>query len=290
MKKAAIDIGSNSVRYAQGVVLDGELTSFEEAIEMTRLAEGFDMGKRLIGKPVERTITACREFYDRALAFGAERIILAGTAALRTAINRNDVLAPLAALPQAELRILSEQEEAEVNYLGATAERSVDEIWMVFDIGGASSELAVRREQQLTTTSIPVGALTLSKDLEMRKKLSEALQRVDFSAYKYCDGILGTGGTLTTAAFIIDEITEYEPDRINGRRIPVEVLLSTYRMLQAMSLEERKNVPGLPEGRIDTIVPGLEILFDVMAAVGQNTLTVSTDDGLKGLMLSEELD
>ncbi len=289
MKKAVIDIGSNSVRYAQADIVDGELLNFYEAIEMTRLAEGFDSADRLIGSPVELTLTVCRTFYEKAVAWGAEQVLFAGTAALRKAINSQEILLPLKKLNNAFVTVLSEQQEAELNYLGAIANKDQSKHWLVFDIGGASSELVVKCNDIIETVSIPVGALTLSKDTNVRAALTQHLQTIDFTPFKNCDGILGTGGTLTTTAFIVDEIPIYAPERINGRRIPIEVLLSIYRMLHAMPLTERKHVIGLPKGRIDTIVPGLEILFDVMAAVGQNTLTISTDDGLKGLLLSEDL-
>lgn len=289
MKKAVIDIGSNSVRYAQADVINGELFNFSEAIKSTRLAEGFDSANRLFGKPVELTLAVCHMFYEQAMAWGAEHVLFAGTAALRKAINSQEILSSLKNLNKAFVTVLSEQKEAEVNYFGATVNKDQRMNWLVFDIGGGSSELVVERNNKIATVSIPVGALSLSKNTNVRAALTQHLQKIDFTPFKNCDGILGTGGTLTTAASILDEIPVYAPERINGRQIPIEVLLSIYRMLHATPLNERKKIVGLPEERVDTIVPGLEILFDVMAAVGQNTLTISTDDGLKGLLFLEDI-
>lgn len=130
-----IDIGTNTTRL---LVAEVEGGSLEPLLERRHFAspdsERQALGERL-GALVEAEARQAREL-------GARELVVVGTAALRDGADEGLRRACRSAADE-ELRVLSEREEAELAFLGATAgETSAGEV-AVADVGGGSTQLAV---------------------------------------------------------------------------------------------------------------------------------------------------
>jgi exopolyphosphatase/guanosine-5'-triphosphate,3'-diphosphate pyrophosphatase len=97
--------------------------------------------------------------------------------------------------------------------------------------------------------------------------------------------LIGAGGTITTAAAILQGLTRYEPQRIHGSRLSREAVIALIESLARLPLAERERVPGLEEKRADIIVAGLIILQAIMEFYGAQELTVSDEGILHGAVM-----
>jgi exopolyphosphatase/guanosine-5'-triphosphate,3'-diphosphate pyrophosphatase len=74
---------------------------------------------------------------------GADRVMAIATSAVRDAVNGGAFIAELRERFGLDARLLKEEEEAHLTYLGATSHRPGEEPTLVLDIGGGSTELIV---------------------------------------------------------------------------------------------------------------------------------------------------
>ena len=90
---AVIDVGTNSVKFHVGERLDdGTWRAVADRAEITRMGEGLGSGGTVAPAALERTIEAIAGMADEAKRQGAVAIAAVGTAWLRAATDRDDVL------------------------------------------------------------------------------------------------------------------------------------------------------------------------------------------------------
>ena len=279
---AVIDIGSNTVlllvRDQQGPVL-------EEA-RITRLGQGaFETGQ-LDVEAIRRTREAVRVFASRARAAGARAVVGVGTEALRTAHAGREFLTALCeegVLDRALL--LTGQEEAELS-VETNRRRSEAQLMAVIDVGGGSTELAwTTADGGVEGLSGPLGSVRyteafLSEHPIAAEDLRALRQRVQEQAEVYPTLAEGTevtavAGTATTLAALELALDPYDPARVEGYQLGAASLERWIARLAALSVPERRRLPGLESGRADVIVAGLVILAGVLVRVGAAEFRVS---------------
>jgi exopolyphosphatase/guanosine-5'-triphosphate,3'-diphosphate pyrophosphatase len=96
-------------------------------------------------------------------------------------------------------------------------------------------------------------------------------------------GAIAVAGTATTLAAI--QHGSYDIDAVHGARITREQTRALERRLAAMTLEERRAVPGLQPARAPVIVAGLVVLGRVLDRFGLAEATVSERDIMHGSAL-----
>ena len=157
---AVIDLGSNSARIAV-LRLDasGQLDIIADARTSLQLARHLDSRGRLEASAVTQAIAAVRDFRAVAAAAGAERTVAVATAAIRTATNRDSVLAKLEADTGLTIKVIDGEEEARFAFLGAVHGLPIDTGFLI-DVGGGSFELAYfERRRALRWWTFELGAL-----------------------------------------------------------------------------------------------------------------------------------
>lgn len=283
MKKAIIDIGSNSCRLAIAEFKNSDIINYTEELIYTRLADGFDCNGFLSRSAVDRTLLACKKYIAKLEKEDVTVIFMIGTAALRRAKNRKEVISYLSDQLYHEIKILSEEEEASYGFFGVIDQLEDDVDPIVLDIGGGSTEISWLEKGNHQYISLPYGALTLANDAELFKSFLKQIHSIDHE-FNMNTTLIGTGGTITTLSFIASKLSSYNPDAINGKILPVELIMDMQREIFQTPLDERKNIKGLPVSRMDTILPGIQILLEIMAFLGKNYIRVSVYDGLRGYL------
>jgi exopolyphosphatase / guanosine-5'-triphosphate,3'-diphosphate pyrophosphatase len=134
---ACVDIGTNTTRVLVAEVKDGRLTEVLQQRAFTRigLQPEIPVGKiDEVSRVVADQVALAREA-------GAEGIRVVATAAIRTAVNREEFLAGMSV----EVEVLDGAEEARMAFLGATRTLGSDLPGnvAVVDVGGGSTEIAV---------------------------------------------------------------------------------------------------------------------------------------------------
>jgi exopolyphosphatase / guanosine-5'-triphosphate,3'-diphosphate pyrophosphatase len=147
MRKASIDIGTNSVLLLVAE-MDGEnLHILRELQEVPRLGKGVDKNRNLHPDSQQRVIAVLKNYQnyldDHYPETTAETIVTA-TSAARDAANRDQFLRLVKKETGWDVRLLSGREEAEITYRGALSVLNGREKTknVILDIGGGSTEIA----------------------------------------------------------------------------------------------------------------------------------------------------
>jgi len=295
---AAIDCGTNSVRLL--VSQDGR-TTLERLMRITRLGEGVAATGVLDPAAIDRTLAVLTEYREVIDRFGVERVRMTATSAARDAANRADFFGPAATVVGAEPELLSGEEEGRLSFLGATADLDPAEgPFLVFDIGGGSTEFSFGTREAQATVSTDMGCVRMTEawlhhDPPSAVELSQCLSIVEL----HLDDVqriipdageartfVGLAGTVSAAASVEIGLATYDRDRIHHFRLTRDAAEDVFRTLATETLAERIDNPGLEPERADVIVGGMCVLVATMRRFAIAELLVSEADILDGLAMS----
>jgi exopolyphosphatase/guanosine-5'-triphosphate,3'-diphosphate pyrophosphatase len=285
MRRAVVDIGTNTVKLLVADV--DQLGGVRELLSKdapTRLGEGLvstsrsdASGQQLTTVAMARTIDAIDSFAAEARALGADHIAAVTTSAVRDAVNRDEFVNAVQARTGLAVRVVTGDEEARLIFRGVCS----DPAWagaalLVMDVGGGSAEVIQGTAGKVERhASWPLGAVRLKEQFgeghwdNMRQFVRERLT-VALAGYE-ADGrrMIATGGGINICAKI-------RSGKADGTVIPRDWLRESLARLEAMPLDQRKAVPGLPPDRADIIIPGGEVFVAAMDILGVSEMTVST--------------
>lgn len=276
MRRAVIDIGTNTVKLLVADVRQGQVVTVLFKDRTTRLGERVDERSQLLPAAIARTIQAVNEFRAEAKSLGATDIIALTTSASRDAANRDEFLDGVRQTCGLEVELISGEREAELIFRGVSSDPEWSgEPILVVDVGGGSAEFIQGRAGRMELFhSLPLGALRLTEKFgegrfgelcdHLRSTLGPALARYEAMGRR----VICTGGTITTIARMLHRAVDHAT-------ISHESLGSLLHRLEAMSVAERKKVDGLPPERADIIVAGGAVFLVVMAVLDADELTVS---------------
>ena len=286
MKKfAVIDIGSNSVRLM--FVADGKV--LYKSLNTTRLGEGLAATSRLSEAAIERSASAVAAFFEQAKAEGAEYVCAFATAAVRSAQNGQAFIDRVRLLCGLNVEVISGEEEAEIGILGALGVKD----GAVVDVGGASTEIVVKRDGTLVyKKSVDIGVVRIKDRCGREQSQIEKLGRETVKEYgniPKIEEIYGIGGTATTIAAQVLGLTEYDSAKVTGSVITVDEMRKQADRLSKMSVEEIAKLPCMPKGRADVLSGGAVWLAVLMEELGIPKMIVSDRDNLEGYAIKRGL-
>ncbi len=163
MRRACIDIGSNTTRLLVADVAGGRLVEVAQERVFTLLGRVVAEGEPLPDALVAEVAATVAQQARRARAHGAGEVQVLGTAAVRRAGNAAELVAAVRVVAGEEVEILSPARESCLAFLGATAALGPEappEAVGVVDVGGGSTDLAVGRcgGDPVWTASPPLGS------------------------------------------------------------------------------------------------------------------------------------
>ena len=284
MKKAIIDIGSNSVR----LMLWADGTTLYKKISTTRLGEGIAHTATLKEEAIARTAEAVRLFFEEGLSAGAEVHAFA-TAAVRSAKNGADFCARVKSLTGIDIDIVSGNREADLALIGALGKDD----GAIIDIGGASTEVCLRTHGIKTfSKSLDIGAVRL---LDLCGGNPETIIKVVEKAVAPLKGVRPTGkvvavgGTATTLASLKLKLKEYSAAAVQDLPLTLSEVRKTAETLSKMTTEERSQLPGMDPHRADVIAGAAYLLAAVMEELNVQKIEVSDRDNLEGYLYGSVL-
>ena len=285
MMKAAVDIGSNSIRLLIGDVENGTVRAVEQHLRTTRLGKTAK-GGNLNQDAVARTLVALAEFKEILCKYGLQDSpVVAATSAVREAADKDSFARLIDEKLGWQLRILSGQEEAAFSYAGATSVVAVPAA--VIDVGGGSTELIFAKDSEIVGKSVPVGAVRLHLAEVGATELPCMLKPLaDLYAQRQGSLIfVGVGGTITSLAAMKLGLKEYCREKINGTVITAAELLAYYKELKAMTHEEILAKYPLLQNREDIICHGVAVYLALADLLPMKEIVVSDAGILDGLLL-----
>ena len=299
MKKAVIEIGTNTTRMLIAEIINEEIKVIEKDLITTRLGEGVDNSKHLKEEAMQRVLKALKEFKAEIEKHNLKAIKLVGTSALRDVKNSKDFIEKVYSQLGYDLEIISGEKEAELIYKGVTQNLDFND-YIIIDIGGGSTEFIwkKRNEDEINMESIDIGAVRLTERFMVNRENSLGRNIVDdMSTYVHellneeidilpgINNLIGVGGTITTMASIMLKTEEYNPESIHNYVLKYSDINKVMNILRKLTLKRRKKVKGLNPDRADIIVPGIIILLETMKNLRNLNLRVSDYDILNGLIV-----
>jgi len=295
---AAVDMGTNSIRLLVAVPADGDVVEIARDMVITRLGQGVDRTGRLAPQALRRTMDVLERYSRRARALGAERIRVGATSAVRDSADRRLMEAEVARITGGPPEILLGEREAELSFLGATQGLDAPPPFLVFDIGGGSTELALGTEGVEAAASVDVGSVRITErvgpadppgphDLEAMRRLADAALAEASEAISpgRAATVVGVAGTTTTVQAIALGLDRYDPEAIHGTILSRQAVAEVLERLSAMTTAERRALPVMAPGREDVIVAGTVILAGILDRWGAGSCLVSERDILEGLAI-----
>jgi exopolyphosphatase/guanosine-5'-triphosphate,3'-diphosphate pyrophosphatase len=299
MRVASIDIGTNSTRLLVADIdggAEGTLRTVERHTRITRLGQGVDANRSLHPDAIARTVTVLRDYHARIEALGVERIRATATSASRDATNREDFFRATVDAIGVRPELISGEEEAALTFSGATAGLDEPAPYLVFDVGGGSTEIVVGNEKPEGLLSIDIGCVRLTElflhgDPPSAEELSQAVSVVrdhladvsrELPAAATAKTLVGTAGTVWTMAAIELGVDASESARIDRFHLTRAAAEDVFRTLATEPVEQRRHNPGLDPGRVDVIVGGAVIVVSVLRHFQFDELLVSEADILDG--------
>ena len=298
---AVIDTGTNSVKFHVAELDTGGHGRWRTVVDraaVTRLGEGLEATGEIGAEPLERTVRAITDMAEEARSLDVRAIAAVGTAGLRLARNRAEVVETIRARCGITLDVISGEDEGRLAHLAvATGIGLGDGRIAVFDTGGGSSQFTFSHGPAVDERfSVNVGAVRFTERFGLAKAVSadvvtEAmaaitadLSRLDGRARP--DAIVAMGGAVTNLAAVKHGLARYDPDVIQGTvldRAEIDRQIEHYRGLDAAG---RRSIVGLQPARAEVILAGACIVRTILDQLDGEAITVS-DRGLRHGVLIE---
>src|SRR5262245_30002819 len=167
MRRAVIDIGTNSVKLLVADVAGPQVEPVHESAEQTRLGRGFYETHILQPAALAATAQAVAVFAKQAADIGAQSVRVFATSAARDAKNPGELLRAVEAACGLRVEIISGEQEAEWAFRGVTSDPALArQPLLLLDVGGGSTEFILGQgEHKHFRQSFPLGAVRLMETL-----------------------------------------------------------------------------------------------------------------------------
>jgi len=144
VRRACIDIGSNTTRLLVAECDPGQLREVHQERHFTRIGRGLKDGVIAPAK-IDEVAGVVSEQLRVARDLGCVQVLGVATAAIRRASNRAELIEAISRSCDLEVNVLSGEEEARLAFVGAAGTLGHDPggLLGVVDVGGGSSELVV---------------------------------------------------------------------------------------------------------------------------------------------------
>lgn len=313
MLHGIIDIGSSTVRMAVYDIRGGDIEMLLKKKHVVGLAAYVKDGV-MTQAGIDKAVEILAEFTGFLKCFHISRVAAFTTAALRNAKNSKEAVAEIERRTGLAIRVITGDEEATFDFIGATHAFGHQDGLLV-DIGGGSTELvAFARGKIMQKVSLPLGATdfharfsddvlpTLAECRRMEEEAGRVLADIDRyvtdakktalgSAVSFntlrADALAGIGGTFKSGLALYNAVYDMPMENltIDARALPelVRRFTSDRDLPQDDVILLMRAVPD----RLPTILPGLTIAHVVCQHFGATRITYSDSGVREGYIYSE---
>lgn len=284
MKLAAIDIGSNAIRFQVSTVLDNSPTLLFKKLEYIRFPlrlghDVFTTGRisplsQAKFKKLMKAYKLLIELYE------VQDHMFCATSAMREAENGQDLVTEVFEEFGVTIHIIDGNREAEL-INRAIHSFLTDKTYLHIDVGGGSTELNLYAGgKKLKTRSFKIGSVRVLEGNDSPLMWQDMEHWVKEHVKKTYGKVtaVGTGGNISK----IFELAKLKP----GKTMSLNKIRALRIMVGNYSLEERIYKLQMNPDRADVIIPASDIYTKVMEWAHATSILVP-DVGLKdGMMLS----
>jgi exopolyphosphatase/guanosine-5'-triphosphate,3'-diphosphate pyrophosphatase len=302
VRRAVIDIGTNSIKLLVADVLGQEVIPVWEESHQTRLGAGFFKTRILEPERIQATAETAARFASAAREKGAVSLRAVATSAARDAVNVLDLKRAIEAAAGVRTEVISGKQEALLAYEGACTDPAFAHApLLLLDLGGGSTEFILGHAGQVQFAhSFPLGTVRLMESIpwgdpptpseyqrcrewllhflesHVKPKLEPALRK-EATAFEGQEiQLVGTGGTPSLLGCMELKLTRFDRAELEKVRLSRERLKWHDEYLWSLRFAERQLVIGLPPNRADVILAGVSIYRAIAEVFDFPELRVST--------------
>ncbi len=285
MRRACIDIGSNTTRLLVADCDGARLVEVHQERAFTHVRRGLTVGHEIREEKIAEVARVVAAQLQAALELGATEVRGVATAAVRRAGNRDALVAAVRRSCGLEVEILSAAEEARLAFAGAARTLGYDPLGPlgVVDAGGGSCELVVGTvpDQVSWFASFEIGSGVIADEcLHSDPPTDEDVSRARARVREVLDGVrppatarvVAVGGSATSLR------------RIAGPVLDADAFARTLAMLAGARAAELARRFALDEDRARLLPAGLLILQAAAELFGA-PLEVANGGLREGLLL-----
>jgi exopolyphosphatase/guanosine-5'-triphosphate,3'-diphosphate pyrophosphatase len=301
-KVAIIDMGTNTfhllVAEANG---NGYRISHRDRLPVKIGKGGINHGY-ITPEGLDRAVGAMCQFRNMLEKEGVQTTYAFGTSALRNARNGEDVVKEIKVRSGIDTKIISGDLEAHYIYLGVRSSLSMNnQKSLIVDIGGGSVECIIGDDHQIFwKESFEIGAQRLLEQFQKHDPITpDEIKSLDAHFDKRLESLLSAlqdhqPETLIGASGTFDTLSEIYSIRHNVPLNPeqtetpltFEDFHKTYEQLISKTREQRMQIPGMIEMRVDMIVVACCLVRYILSKHNFEKIRVSTYSLKEGVLAS----
>lgn len=283
MKLAAIDIGSNAIRFQVSSVLTNQTQAIFKKLEYIRfpLRLGHDVftSGRISDKSIEKFRKLMSAYKLLIELYEVDDYMFCATSAMRESENGQELVRQIHDQLGLTIHIIDGHLEAELINKAITSYLT-DSSYLHIDVGGGSTELTLYAGgKKLKTRSFKIGSVRVLEQHDHPVMWEDMEQWVKTNVKKDYGEItaVGTGGNISK----IYELAKLKP----GKLLSVKKIKQLTKTIESLSMEDRIYHLQMNPDRADVIIPAAGIYLKVMEWAAARNIFVP-EVGLKdGIML-----
>ena len=298
MLHGIIDIGSSTIRMAIYDIHGKDIDMLLKKKHVVGLAAYVKDGV-MTQAGIDKAVEILMEFVRFLKCFRITKVAAFTTAALRNAKNSREAVAEIERRTGLTIRVISGDEEATFDFIGATHAFGHKDGLLV-DIGGGSTELVAFADGKiLQKVSLPLGATdfharfsddvlpTLAECRRMEEEAARVLAgAVSFANIK-ADALAGIGGTFKSGLALYNAVYEQPMDNLTIDAHTLPALIRRFTSDRDLPQEDVVLLMRAVPDRLPTILPGLTIANVVAKHFGATRITYSDSGVREGYIYSE---
>lgn len=300
MRVAVIDLGTNTCNLLIAEAVNGEYKILHQSKHLVKLGDNKIKENEISTEATQRTIDSFCAHKNITNKFGVDTIKVIATSAVRTAENKISYLEKLGEKSGWLVKLISGEREAELIFKGVLlAFKNLDKPSVILDIGGGSNELILAHNNDvLWKESQPTGMARIINSFQISNPIQtdEIVQLQNYfieknaTAFSNCkekevQTLVGCSGAFDTIADLIDEVLPGEKVRIT-QEITLDNFHKVFEMLVQSTREERLQMTGMDNVRVDLIVPAVILIESLVNQIGIQKI-IQTDFALREGVLFE---
>lgn len=285
LKLAAVDIGSNAIRFQVTKVLTYKGVLSFKKLEYVRfplrLGEDVFLNGEIGAEKESKFIKLMQTFKNLFELYEVDDYFICATSAMRESRNGADIAYKVKDLLGVEINIISGEEEAEL--INKVLFNEISEgSFIHIDVGGGSTELNIFiNKVKVASHSFKIGSVRRLRGQDTQEEWNNMQQWIKASS-PIGKGLtaIGTGGNIGK----IYELSNVAKSRNSRPLISLEKIEEVKDMVSQLDYEERIHLLMLNPDRADVIIPASDIYTAAMRWSGAKKMLVP-EIGLKdGLM------
>jgi exopolyphosphatase / guanosine-5'-triphosphate,3'-diphosphate pyrophosphatase len=287
VKLAAVDIGSNAIRFQVSKILEFDGMIMFKKMEYVRFPlrlgeDVFRLGMISAEKEM-KFIKLIQTFKNLFELYEVDDYMISATSAMRESKNGKDIVLKVKGLVGVDIEIIDGDKEAEL--INTVLHNELDDSsYIHIDVGGGSTELNLFvNRKKIAARSFKIGSVRRLQGLDAPEEWAAMKDWVHSNIDKLPKPVtaIGTGGNIGK----IFELGTPEKSKKDKRMISLKKITEVQHNIAQYSYEDRINVLMLNSDRADVIIPASEIYTSVMEFAKAKHMMVP-EVGLKdGLML-----